>query len=587
MYEKGKEVPFKPDPLEEKRIRSKLTAVAQGREKGELVFRGGQVLNVFTEELLKGDVVVSGGRIACVTADSKPHIGEATSVLDVTGLTLTPGLIDPHVHIESSALTPTRFAETIVPHGVTTIFFDPHEIANVEGLSGVRWMADELKDTPIKGFLTVPSCVPASAPRLETTGETFGLEEIKEALAWPGTAALGEMMNFPGLLQGDEETLEKILETRKASLPVEGHGSGLSGDRLRAYAAAGIESDHEAVSKSEATERARAGMWTYAREGSAWADLSEVIKALTEEDLPPHRFCLATDDREAADLLEEGSIDQAVRKAIEGGLSPARAVRLATLNPAIRFRIEDRLGSLGPGRFADLVLVSDLEEFKIEGVFIDGQRWEEYDWRIPGEEGPRKTVNLPGRVEPEDLIPRGRETSFALGLHAGTILTDKEEIEGELEATELPPDFLACAVLERHKGTGNIGRGLLHGFGLEGGAVASSVAHDSHNLIVAGKDYGDMALAVNRLAKIGGGQILVSDGEIRAEVRLPVGGLMSPLPGKEVAEEIEDLKRELKELGTKLEQPLMILSSLALPVIPALRITDKGLVDVEKFELLS
>lgn len=554
-----------------------------GERSADLIIADGSLVNVLSGEILERDVAIVNGRIGAVGDDLSRFRGGATDIVDARDKYLIPGLIDAHLHIESSMLSPTRFVRLMTGKGVTGIFFDPHEIANVAGISGVRWMVEEVEKTPINGYLTVPSCIPASSPELETTGARFALAEITEALDWDATAALGEMMNFPGVLSGDEETIRKLEETFSRNLPVEGHASGLGGEELDGYAAMGIDSDHEAVTKDEGIERARKGLWTYVREGSGWADLTQVIRALTETELSPKRFCLVTDDRDPIDLLEEGGVDHVVRRAIEEGLDPLTAITMATLNPATRFGLDGEIGSISPGRRADINLVSNLENLVIEKTFIGGTPVDRVEWPKTGESELKDTVKVHGEIDTSTFTLGEVEKDYGILAHESDIITEKLD----LSRAEVSMDELnKCAVLERHNLTGNVGRALVGGFELAEGAIATTVAHDSHNLVVLGETEADMVVAADYLVQEGGGQVVVKDGNPIAAVELPIAGLMNDTAPAEIASSLAEVKRAVMELGCEIPKPLMILSSLALAVIPEVRITDKGLVDVNRQELI-
>ncbi|MFB6291636.1 MAG: adenine deaminase [Candidatus Bipolaricaulia bacterium] len=569
--------------MEDFETRKELIKTISGREPADRLILNGSLVNVFTGEILDRDVAIKSGRVAVVDKNVDQFRGASTEIVDAEGLYLTPGFVDAHLHIESSLLNPTRFAELMANKGVTTVFYDPHEIANVSGIEAVRWMYDEIDRTPINGFLTVPSCIPASSPDLETTGSEFGLEEIDRAMGWDKAAALGEMMNFPGVLGRDPKALDKLKKAVEHDLPVEGHASGLAGRDLAGYGAAGIESDHEAVSKAEGIERGRLGFWTYVREGSGWADLTEVVKALTQTDISSRRYCLVTDDRDVKDLIEEGGVDYVVRRAIEEGLDPVEAITMASLNPATRFGMETEFGSISPGRRADINLVSDLRRVNVEKTLVAGRPAEQINW--PGTKSSEltDTVRIEGDITPELFELKESEKNFGIRVRDKGILTEKIDLSHRPEGTR---DLETCAVIERHNKTGNVGRCLVEGFDLRSGAIASTVAHDSHNLIVLGKAEEDMVVAANYLKEAGGGQAVAKAGEIKAAVELPIAGLMSDLSPERVSASLRELKAEIDELGCNLSQPLMILSSLALAVIPEVRVTDKGLVDVKRQEII-
>lgn len=559
-----------------------VQTIREGKS-ADLVFKNGSLVNVLTDEVLDRDVAIKNGRVARVAADLDRYAEKADLVIDAEGLYLTPGFVDAHLHIESSMLTPSKFAELMTGKGVTTAFYDPHEIANVSGLEGVRWMYEEVERSPFNGFLTVPSCIPASTPELETTGASFGREEIDEALGWEGTAALGEMMNYPGVINGAPETVEKLKLARAHGLPIEGHASGLTGEDLDCYGAMGIDSDHEAVTKEEGVERARKGLWTLVREGSGWADLTEVVRALTETDISPNRFCLVTDDRDPIDLLEEGGVDHTLRRGIEEGLEPVTAIRMATLNPVTRFGLDHELGSIAPGRKADINLIKDLESLEVEATFLGGQPVEEISWSKVRDSQLTGTIEIARNLSPELFRLSEGEKDYGIKVHESDIITEKLDLAGYQVANS---SLNRCTVLERHNGTGNVGRALVEGFGLANGAMASTVAHDSHNMIVLGSNEEDMAVVARHLEETGGGQAVVQDGEVVASVELPIAGLMSNKAPKEVAESLEKVQDAVSALGASLPQPMMILTSLALSVIPEVRLTDRGLVDVGRQEII-
>lgn len=555
----------------------------KGKAKADLIVKNGFLVNVLTGEILDRDVAIISGRVGSVGEDLANLQGKSTTVIDASGLYLVPGFIDAHLHIESSMLTPVQFAKLMAKNGVTSVCYDPHEIANVEGLSGVRWMVDEIGKTPLNGFLMVPSCIPASSDKLETTGGTFGLEEIQTALDWDSTIALGEMMNYPGVLTGEKSTVQKIEESLGRNLSVEGHASGLSGVQLDGYGAIGIDSDHEGVSKSEGIERARKGFWTYVREGSGWADLTRVITALTETDLSSTRFCLVTDDRDPIDLLSQGGVDFVIKRAIEEGLEPVKAYRMATLNPATRFGLDRDLGCIAPGRRADINLIRDLKNVEVTETLISGVPIGDLDWGTTTPSGLTDTVHINQAITPQTFRFSEKEKQVGIRVHKQDILTEKLCLSKQ--GTE-ERQLNKCVVIERHNLTGNVGKALVQGFDLGAGAVASTVAHDNHNLIVLGEDRSDMALAASQLISTGGGQVVVQDGEVKALVKLPAAGLMSDKPPQAVADSLTEIKDSIQTIGCNIPKPLMILSSLSLPVIPEARITDKGLVDVNRQKII-
>ena len=592
---------YKPVRTELWQVFPELIDVALGRLKADLVIKGVTLVNVFTGELQEGiDIAVRKDRIALV-GKADHAIGAGTNVIRAEGLYAAPGFIDAHVHVESAMVTFSEFARAVVPHGTTSIFADPHEIANVLGLRGLRMVWEESRELPLKVFLCVPSCVPASRPEFETAGAELGPDEVREALSWPGVVALGEVMNYPGVLAKEEGLLEKIRASLRAGKAVEGHSDNIVGRELCAYASAGISSCHEATGPIEAAERLRLGMYAMMREGSAWRDLAACIKAITEMGLDHRRAVLVTDDRHPEDLLEEGHMDHVIRRAIEEGVDPVKAIQMATINPAEHYGLDHYIGAVGPGRAADIVLLSDLETVEVDMVISDGFLVARNGTMMvrpvkkPYPEEAKRTVRLHKALEPSDFelkvkAPDGPVKAHVIGVEEGKATTrhliEEVEVSGGLIRPDPAHDIALVAVVERHRATGNIGRGLVKGFGLRSGAVASTVAHDSHNLVVMGVDTADMALAANKVAECGGGMAVADKGRILALLELPVAGLMSEEPIEVVAEKVRKLGRAWRELGCEMESPFMTLSLIALPVIPELRITDKGLVDTVEFKLI-
>ncbi len=579
-------------------VLSDLVDTAMGRKKADLVLRGGNLVNVFAGEVLEGlDVAVSGDRIALV-GDASRAVGPETVVVDVSGSYLAPGFVDAHVHVESSMVTLTQFARAVLPRGTTAAFIDPHEIANVLGERGVRLMLEEARDLPLKAYVAVPSCVPASSPDLETSGASLGPAEVAEMLGWEGVAALGEVMNYPGVLAADPGVLEKVAAALRAGKVVEGHYLGDLGAGLQAYAAAGISSCHESTTAEEGLAKLRAGMYLMVREGSAWRDLSEVIRVVTELGVDPRRVVLVSDDRHPGDLLSQGHVDHLLRRAVEEGVDPIRAIQMVTLNPAEHFRVDGDIGAVAPGRIADVVVLPDLRGFRPSLVVADG--------RVVAREGrlledlrppeypawARDTVRLPRGPEPGDFripspVEEGPVRLHVVGVVEASALTRHLVLEAEASGGEVRPDperdLAAAAVIERHGRGGGMGLGFVTGFGFSRGAVASTVAHDSHNLVVVGYDPADMAAAAGAVAEVGGGQAVVDSGRVLARVALPIAGLMSDRPVEEVAREAERLEEAWRSLGCSLVSPFMTLSLLALSVIPELRVTDRGVVDAVNF----
>jgi len=574
-----------------------LVSTALGREKADLVVRKSKLVDVYTREVLEGvDVAVKGDRIALV-GDAGHTIGPNTLVVDAAGRYLAPGFLDGHVHVESSMLTITQFARVVLPRGTTGVFIDPHEIANVLGLDGVRMMLEESRHLPLRVYACIPSCVPAS-PEFETTGAEIGPREIEEALGWERVVALGEVMDYPGVLAGKDKVHLEIGAALRAGKVVEGHSDGLLGRELAAYVAAGITSCHESTREIEAKQRARLGMWVMAREGSAWRDLADVIRAHTQRGIDPRRIVLVSDDRHPEDLLREGHMDHILRRAMEEGVDPLTAIQMVTLNTAEHFGVDGDIGGIAPGKFADMVLMKSLSDVSVDEVIVGGKivarggRLLVELGRARYPDRARRTMNVKRPLAPQDLVVRsstreGMVRVHVIGVSEGKVIT--RHLVEELPAAEgaiLPSverDVAKVAVVERHRASGNMGLGFVKGFGLREGAVASTVAHDSHNLLVMGVNDQDMALAANRLIELGGGVIAVRGGRVLAAVELPIAGLMSERDAEEVAEEVRALREAWFKLGCGMSSPFMTMSLLALPVLPELRITDRGLVDTVEF----
>ncbi|MGI9952086.1 adenine deaminase [Moorellaceae bacterium AZ2] len=587
-----------PSPLSA--MTQELVAAATGRIPADVVIRGGKVVNVFTREILSWDIAVKNGRIATV-GDVTHCIGPQTRVVDATGFYLAPGFLDGHLHVESSMVSVTQFARAVLPRGTTAVFMDPHEIANVLGLEGVRLMVEEGRNLPLRVYATMPSCVPA-APGLEDAGATFGPQEVALAMQWENIVGLGEMMNFPGVLNGDDRVHGEIRATLEAGKPVTGHYALLETEKgLPAYAAAGICCCHESTRAADALARLRLGMYAMMREGSAARDVRETVKSLTENCIDSRRAVLVTDDTHPETLLSQGHMDHVLRRAISEGLNPLTAIQAVTLNTAECFGVSQDLGSIAPGRWADIVFLSDLAAVKVEKVMVAGREVAESGKllvELPTPTYPdkvRNSVRLKEALTAEHfMIPapsgRGSVRVHIIQVLEGSILTRHviEELEVEDGQVKASPerDIAKVAVVERHRGTGTRGLGLVRGFGFKAGALASTVAHDSHNLIIVGTNEADMALAGNTLAQCGGGMAVVKEGRILALLPLPIAGLMSDQPVEIVARQVEEVLKASRELGCEMTSPFMTMAFVALPVIPELRLTNRGLVDVLRFDFV-
>jgi adenine deaminase len=579
-----------------------LVDVAMGRKPADLLIQNGRWVCVQSGEILENtDIAVVDKRIAYVGPDAGHTVGSNTKIIDAENRYLVPGLLDGHMHVESGMITVTEFVRAVLPRGTTGMFVDPHEIANVFGLKGVKLMVDEAAEQPIHVWVQVPSCVP-SAPGLETPGDTISPADVAEAMTWPGIIGLGEMMNFPGVFFSDEKMHDEMAETRQAHKVVGGHyASPDLGLPFHGYAAGGPEDDHEGTRVEDAIARVRQGMKAMLRYGSAWHDVADQIKAVTELGLDPRHFILVTDDSHSGTLVHDGHMDRVVRHTIQQGISPITVIQMATLNTAEHFGVARDMGQIAPGRYADILLVDDLEGFSIDMVIAKGIKVAEHGELlidIPPFEYPsevKSSVNLGRELTAEDFsIPSPGEKEFeinVIGVIENQAPTRHLRLKLQTKGDEIPCDISAdlakIALVERHQGTGEVQVGFVQGFGFsEPCAIASTVAHDSHQMIVVGTDEENMALAANELGRVGGGQIVIREGEIIALVELPIAGLMSNERAEIVADKAEGILEGFRRCGCTLNNANMQLSLLALVVIPELRISDKGLVDVTKFEII-
>ena len=563
----------------------RLLAVARGDAAADVLLTGGRVVDVFTGTVIEANVAVADGLIASVGP-----VREAVEAVDLAGRFLVPGLIDSHVHLESSMVTPFEFARAVVPRGTTAVVTDPHEVANVAGLVGVQWLLAASEGLPLAVLVMAPSCVPAT--HLATAGAELDAEDLEVLAQHPRVIGLAEVMNIPGVVLGDPAVHAKI--NAFEGLPVDGHGPGLAGDWLQAYAAAGVGTDHETLTPEEAQEKLRLGMRVWLREGTGARNLLDLLPVVTPATSRRCGFC--TDDRHPHDLLDEGHIDHLLRLAIANGLDPMTAIQMATLNIAEAYGLDDR-GAIAPGRRADLVVCDDLADFRAAQVFVGGDVVAENgqvvgSWPEPSAD-PAAVLRSPV-VDLEALDLRIEDSGAdvrVIGLVPGQIVTEHliEDLaaqDGHLVAD--PEAGLAkLAVIERHRGTGNVGLGFLRGLGPLQGALACTIAHDHHNLIVAGGDDGSMRTAIAEVVRLGGGAVVARGGEVLAGLPLPYAGLISERPLVEVRGQLDELAAAARRCGCDHPDPVMALSFVALEVIPSLKLTDRGLVDVEKFELVS
>ena len=592
--------PFpKPQPWTD--VARLLVDVAMGRAPADLVVRNGRWVNVHSGEIIRAtDIAIVAGRFAYCGPDASHVIGKGTKVVDAEGRYLVPGLCDGHMHVESGMVTVTEFCLAVIPHGTTSMFIDPHEIANVLGLEGVRLMHDEALAMPVNVHVQMPSCVP-SAPGLENPGATLGVAEVAEAMGWENIIGLGEVMNFPGVAANDPVMSGEIAETVKAGKTVGGHyASPDLGLPFHGYVAGGAEDDHEGTRAEDAIARVRQGMKAMLRLGSAWYDVASQIKAVTESGLDPRNFILCTDDSHSGTLVEEGHMDRVVRHAIAQGLKPVTAIQMATLNTAQHFRLEREIGSIAPGRRADFLIVSNLAEMKIDEVYGRGVRLARngrLEAEIPAYDYPKKakeTVKLGKTLKAGDFdiaAPKGANEVRVrvIGVIENQAPTRALEadlpVEDGLVAMDRRNDVCQIALVERHRGTGGVVNGFVSGFGyMADCALASTVAHDSHHMIVVGTNKQDMALAANRLGEVGGGVVLFSKGKEIALVEMPIAGLMSDERAEVVAAKARALTEAMRKMGCSLNNAYMQHSLLALVVIPELRISDVGIIDVTRFE---
>jgi len=558
-----------------------IIQVGRGEKIADLLLKNARVVDVLSGDIISTDVALHAGRVAGFGS----YKGQET--MDLEGRFLCPGFIDGHIHVESTMLIPPEFARTVSPRGTTSVVIDPHEIANVLGIEGINYMLRASAGLPVAFYIMLPSCVPATD--METSGAVLSSGDLALMLPRKRVIGIAEMMNYPGVLAGDREVLNKIriADGRR----VDGHAPGLSGKDLCAYIDAGISSDHECVSADEAREKLRLGMYIMVREGTTEKNLKELVKIITPEN--SRRFMLVTDDRHPGDLLKEGHIDHNIRMAIAEGVPSMTAIQMATINTASYFGIRD-IGAVAPGFKADLTVLDDLEKVTVSRVIKDGRVVADKGRALAFETEPptsviRGTVNIDNASLVDMSVNAEGGKIKVIGVVPGQIVTRSLLLDPKLEdgkvVADQERDIIKIAVVERHTASGNVGLGFLQGMGLKKGAMATSVAHDSHNVIVVGANDADMREAVIEIARMNGGAVVVEDGQVLAKLPLPVAGLMSDQPARDVAAAVSEVIGAAHDLGCVLTDPLITLSFMALPVIPELKLTDKGLVDVEKFEL--
>ena len=561
-----------------------LIACAKGEIKADLVLTNARIINVFSGDIISGNIAVKDGYIA--------GIGDYSGIteMDMKNKFICPGFIDAHVHIESSMASVSEFARAVVRCGTTSVIADPHEIANVMGTEGIKYMFKSGENQPLNVFYSLPSCVPAT--NMETSGAILNSDDLKQLINNKNIKALAEMMNYPGVIYRDIEVLKKIMLAKDSCKRADGHCPGLSSKDLNAYLCSGISSDHECSTAREAREKLAAGMFIMVREGTGVKNLEDLLPIINEKTF--HRIMWCTDDRHPHDILEYGHVDYIVRKAVKAGLDPVTAIQIATINPAQYFSIHDT-GAIAPGRQADLIVFSNLNNINPEQVWHKGVLVSEHNKMLPNIKQPSSfTLSGSMNLQPDSIdfsIPAETENIRVIKIIPNQLLTsqsiEKTNIINNMASSDPDRDLLKIAVVDRHSGKGSTGKGFVKGLGLNHGALASSVAHDSHNIIVVGTNDEDMKTALKQVVKMGGGLAAACNKQIKAKLPLPIAGLMSYEPLPVIQEQLDNILTESKKLGSKLPDPFMILSFLALPVIPELKITDQGLVDVNLFKHVS
>lgn len=587
-----------PQPLYE--VSLTLSDVAMGRKPADTVIKNGTLVNVCTAELIEHvDVAISCGRIALV-GDASHCVGELTRVIDAGGAFIAPGFLDGHMHVESSQLTVGEYARSVIPHGTSGVFMDPHEIANVLGLEGVQFIREDADRTPLKCFITTPSCVPA-VPGFEDGGAELTPEDVAGTMAWPDVAGLGEMMNFPGILYSQPKVHAMVQETLRAGKTPTGHYSmPETASGLNAYVASGVRCCHESTREEDALAKMRLGMYAMLREGSAWRDLAEVAKAVTRHEVDSRYAVLISDDTHPHTLIAEGHLDHILRRAVQEGIDPVRAIQMVTINCATCFHMDHEIGSVTPGKIADIALLDNLTDFTVTQMLIGGE--------LVAKDGAFLAEMVPYQYPDKALhsmhMPEAlTESSFRIAAPEGAgervhcrvieiiparVGTIERFVDLPVSGGEILPesDALKCAVIERHKGTGTVGLGFVQGFGVENGAMASTVSHDAHNLLVVGSNDRDMAVCANALRECGGGMVAARDGKILGLVPLPIAGLMTDASAADAASLIAGLEQAWKTLGCTMVSPFMTMALIALACLPELRLTNRGLVDCRTFEFV-
>ena len=589
---------FKDQPLWE--VSQSLSAVAMGVQSADLVIKGGKLINVCTKEIIDNiDVAIKNSRIALV-GDASHCIGEDTKVIEANGRYISPGFLDGHIHVESSMMSVSEYAKAVVPHGTVGIYMDPHEICNVLGIDGVKYMIDDGKRTPLKNMVTMPSCVPA-VPGFEDTGAFVGPKEVAECMKWDSMVGLGEMMNFPGIINSSDHAHQIVGETLKANKTVTGHWSiPDTGKGLSAYIASGVRACHESTSKEEALAKMRLGMYAQFREGSAWHDLKDVARSITEENIDTRFAMLISDDTHPHTLVDEGHLDHIVRRAVEEGIDVLTAIQMVSINCAQAFHMDQNLGSVTPGKCADIVIIDNLTDLNIEEVIIDGNLV-----AIDGEmcielekyEFPEKATNTMHIKETitQDSFKIATDKKDNAEVRVIEIIPEKVgtferhikvPVKDSLIQADPDQDVLKAVVFERHHNTGTKGFGFVKGFHIKDGAMASTVAHDAHNLLVVGSNDVDMAVAANALVECGGGMAVAQGGKLIGVLPLPIAGLMNNKPVDEMAEMVAEVSKSWETIGCDIVSPYMTMALIPLACLPELRLTNRGLVDCTTFSFV-
>ncbi len=562
---------------------------SQNNSKADFILRNAQIADVFNLEWRKADVVIKNGLIVAIDTEGKY---EAKSEEDANGKYVIPGLIDGHIHIESSMLRPSEFSKILLPHGITTVITDPHEIANVAGAKGIQYMLDDAENAEMDIHVMLPSSVPATS--FENAGATLKAKDLAPFLSHSNVLGLAEVMDFPSVLNGNEDMMQKIAQTEAKNLVIDGHGAGLKEKQIRGYRVAGIQTDHECVTADEARTRIQQGMYVLIREGSAAKNLRAVLSAVTPTNA--RRFMFCTDDKHLDELIEEGSINHAIALAIEEGMEPLQAIQLATLNAAECYRLKKK-GAVAEGYIADLILLDNITTCKPQSVWKDGKKVVENGKLLrletksePAPSSILQSVHIPNLTAHDLEIPfiNGNQANI-IEIEPNQLITHKKIATVHVEKNAFVPsiekDYLKLAVIERHHDLGNIGLGIVSGFGLQKGAVATTVAHDSHNALVCGTNDEDMLLAIEALQKMQGGYVVVADGDVLSALPLPIGGLMTNLNSDDAEKQLHELHKALIQLNPNLNFHLFLtLSFIALPVIPSIKLTDTGLFDVQNFK---